>query len=62
MQNNLLDDVPVEKVKDFQNKLTDFLSSRKEALLTKIRTEKAIGDALAAELRSAVGEFKQTYR
>jgi len=62
MQNNFLDDVPVEKVKDFQNKLTDFLSTRKSALLDKIRTEKAISDALAGELKAALGEFKQSYR
>ncbi|MFN3409416.1 MAG: F0F1 ATP synthase subunit alpha [Limisphaerales bacterium] len=62
MQNNFLDDVPVEKVKDFQNKLTDFLTTRKTALLDKIRAEKAISDALAGELKAAVGEFKQTYR
>jgi F-type H+-transporting ATPase subunit alpha len=62
MQNNFLDDVAVEKVKDFQTKLTDYLTSRKTALLDKIRTEKAISDALAGELKAAVGEFKQTYR
>jgi F-type H+/Na+-transporting ATPase subunit alpha len=62
MQNNFLDDVPVEKVKDFQNKLTDFLVSRKAALLDKVRIEKAISDALAPELKAAVTEFKQTYR
>ena len=62
MQNGLLDDVDVEKVKDFQNKITDFLSTRKPALLEKVRTEKAINDALAAELRAAVTEFKQSYR
>jgi len=62
VQNNFFDDVPVEKVKDCQNKLTDFLTTRKAALLTKVRTEKAISDALAAELRSAITEFKQTYR
>ncbi|MFO1457971.1 MAG: F0F1 ATP synthase subunit alpha [Verrucomicrobiota bacterium] len=62
MQNALLDDVPVEKVKDFQAKLTDFLGTRKSALLDKIRTEKAVSDALAAELKSAVTEFKQSYR
>jgi F-type H+-transporting ATPase subunit alpha len=37
MQNNMLDDVAVEKVKDFQNKLTTFLQDRKEPLLAKIR-------------------------
>ena len=54
--------VPVEKVKDFQNKLTDFLNSRKTALLEKLRVEKAVSDALAGELKAAVTEFKQTYR
>jgi len=62
MQNNFLDDVAVEKVKDFQGKLTDFMTSRKSELLDKIRTEKAISEALAGELKAAVGEFKQTYR
>ena len=62
MQNNLLDDVAVEKVKDFQNKLTDFLSTRKEALLVRLRKEMAINDALGADLKAAVMEFKQSYR
>jgi len=62
MQNGLLDDVPVDKVKDFQGRITDFLNTRKAPLLEKIRTEKAINDALAAELKAAVTEFKQSYR
>jgi F-type H+-transporting ATPase subunit alpha len=61
-QNNFLDDVPVEKVKDFQNKLTDFLTSRKADLLKRIRQEKALTDELNAALKAAVTEFKQTYR
>ena len=61
-QNNFLDDVPVEKVKDFQGRLTDFFQTRKADLLGKIRAEKAISDALAAELKAGVTEFKQTYR
>ncbi len=62
MQNAFLDDVAVEKVKDFRNKLTEFLSTRKQALLDRVRKEGAINDALAADLKAAVGEFKQTYR
>src|SRR5262244_169127 len=30
VQNSLLDDVPVDKIKDFQNKLTEYLTSRKQ--------------------------------
>lgn len=62
MQNNFFDDVAVEKVKDCQNKMTDFFNTRKADLLTKIRNEKAISEALAGELKAAVSEFKQTYR
>jgi F-type H+-transporting ATPase subunit alpha len=61
-QNNFMDDVPVEKMKDFQNQLMDFFLTRKAELLGKIRLEKAISDAIGAELKTAVGEFKQTYR
>src|SRR6185503_10312963 len=62
VQNNFMDDVAVDKIKDFQTKLTDFLGTRKAELLTKIRNEKAISEAIAGELKTAVGEFKQTYR
>ena len=61
-QNNFFDDVPVEKVKDFQGKLVDFFATRKADLLLKIRNEKAVSDAIAADLKTAVTEFKQTYR
>ena len=61
-QNNFFDDVPVEKIKDFQTKLVDFIATRKADVLAKISKEKAISDAITAELKAAVGEFKQTYR
>jgi F-type H+-transporting ATPase subunit alpha len=62
VQNAMFDDVPVDKVKDFQKKLTDYLMSRKTDLMTKILKEKALSDALTAELKAAVTEFKQTYK
>jgi F-type H+-transporting ATPase subunit alpha len=61
-QNNFFDDVAVEKVKDFQGKLVDYFQTRKADLLLKIRNEKAISDAITADLKTAVTEFKQTYR
>ena len=36
--------------------------TRKESLLAKIWEKKAIDDALGAELKTAVEEFKQSYR
>jgi F-type H+-transporting ATPase subunit alpha len=62
VQNNFFDDVPVEKVKDFQQKLAQFFHTRKAELLKKLAKEKAVSDALAAELKTAVTEFKQTYQ
>ncbi len=61
-QNGFLDDVAVDKVKDFQAKLTDFLGSRKTELMAKILKEKALSDALVAELKAAVTEFKTGYK
>src|SRR5688572_14872519 len=62
VQNGLFDDVPVEKVKDFQTKLTDYLQSRKADLIGRITKEKALSDATINDLKAAVTEFKQTYK
>ncbi len=61
VQNGFMDEVPVDRVKDFQTKLTEFLTSRKADLLARILKEKALSDALTAELKAAAAEFKQTY-
>jgi F-type H+/Na+-transporting ATPase subunit alpha len=61
-QNGFMDDVPVDKVKDFQNKLTEFLTTRRAQLLAKILKEKALSDPLTAELKATAAEFKQTYK
>jgi F-type H+-transporting ATPase subunit alpha len=61
-QNNYFDDVPVDKVKDFQQKISQYFHTRKPELLAKILKEKAISDAIAADLKAAVTEFKQSYR
>ncbi len=61
-QNGYFDDVPVEKVKDFQAKLMDYFTTRKDALLAQIRKEKVITDPIAAELKKTVEEFKQSYK
>jgi F-type H+-transporting ATPase subunit alpha len=62
MQNNFFDDVAVDKVKDFQQKLSEYFHTRKPELLKKILKEKTISDAIGADLKAAVTEFKQSYR
>src|SRR5437867_1534068 len=62
MQNGYLDQVPVERVKEFQTKFTEFLTTRKVELLAKIDKEKALSDALTADLKTVADEFKQTWK
>jgi F-type H+-transporting ATPase subunit alpha len=52
----------VDKVKEFQGKLTEFLTTRRTEVLGKIRKEQALSDALTAELKAAATEFKQTWK
>ncbi len=61
-QNQYVDDVPVDRVKEFQAKWTEFLTTRKPELLQKIAKEKAISDALKADLKAAADQFKQTWK
>ena len=62
MKNGYLDDVPVERVKEFQAKLQEYLQTRKTDVLTSIREKKALDKDNEAALKSAVEEFKQTFR
>ena len=62
VQNQYMDDVPVNRVKEFQAKWTEFITTRKGGLLRKIAQEKALSDALQGELKAAADEFKQTWK
>jgi F-type H+-transporting ATPase subunit alpha len=62
MQNGYMDDIPVDRIKDFQTRLQDYLVTRKDAVLGKLREKAAIDDEIKNELTAAVGEFKQSYK
>src|SRR6201997_3343206 len=62
VQNGYVDDLPVERVKEFQLKLTEYLSTRKPELLARIAKEKALSATLAAEVKAAIDQFKETWR
>jgi F-type H+-transporting ATPase subunit alpha len=61
VQNDFFDKVPVDKVKDFQAKLVDFLTNRQADLLTKIREKGAIDEELTKALKASIGQFAETY-
>src|SRR5437016_8113477 len=60
MQNGFLDPVPVDRVKEFQTKLQDYLETRKEALNRTIRDKKELDAGIEANLKSALEEFVAT--
>jgi F-type H+-transporting ATPase subunit alpha len=60
MQKGYLDSVPVDKVKQFQIKLQEYLSTRKESVLASIVTKGALDKDLEADLAAALDEFKST--
>jgi len=59
VQNGHVDGVPVERVKEFQARLTEFLTTSAGGLLEHIRKQKALDDALTKELKAAADQFKQ---
>jgi F-type H+-transporting ATPase subunit alpha len=62
MQNGYFDNVPVKSIKDCQAKMQEFLTSRKEAILAKIRDEKALSDGIVSDLKQAIEDFKSGYK
>ncbi len=62
MQNGYFDNVPVDKIKDCQAKMEEFLTTRKDSLLGKIRDEKAVTDEINDELKQAIEDFKGSYK
>jgi F-type H+-transporting ATPase subunit alpha len=62
MQKGYLDSVPVDRVKAYQQKLQDYLRTRKESLLNAIITKKVLDKDIEAELTAALDEFKTTWQ
>ncbi|MFL6528151.1 MAG: F0F1 ATP synthase subunit alpha [Chthoniobacterales bacterium] len=57
MQNGYLDAVPVDRVKEFQTKLQDYMTTRRDSLLAAIREKKSIDSDLESQLKAALDEF-----
>jgi F-type H+-transporting ATPase subunit alpha len=61
VQNGYLDDVPVDRVKDYQTSLTEYLTSSQSDLLGRIRRERALSEGIVAELKTAAQRQKQMW-
>jgi len=62
MQNGYVDPVPVDRVKEFQLKLQDWLQTRKEGLLKAIREKGQLDQDLESQLKAALEDFKTTWQ
>ncbi len=58
--NGFMDDVPVEKIRDFEENLLQFMESAHPDIAQAIARDKAISKEVLEALRTAVEEFKRT--
>src|SRR5262252_1486806 len=57
VQNGYVDQIPVEGVKDCQDRLTEYLTTSHGDLLRRIADQQTLGDPLVSELKAAVESF-----
>ncbi len=61
MQNGHFDDVEVDRIKECQGRLEEFLATRKESVLASIRDKKELTDDVVSDLKTAIEDFKGTW-
>lgn len=59
--NGYLDDVPVEKVADFEAKFHEFMDTQGREVLKTIADSKELGEKSEAHLKQTIEQFKQKY-
>jgi F-type H+-transporting ATPase subunit alpha len=60
LNNGFLDDVPVEKVQAFEAAFHKYMESNKPEIAQRLMKELTLNDEIEAQLRTAVGDFKNT--
>jgi F-type H+-transporting ATPase subunit alpha len=58
--NGFADDVPVDRVRDWESQFVEYLENTSRDLLSAIREERALSDERIEQLRTAAGEFNRT--
>jgi F-type H+-transporting ATPase subunit alpha len=57
VQNGYLDKVPVERIKEFQARFTEYVTASRAALLANIAAQATLNDPIVAELKAALDQF-----
>ncbi|MFI5303700.1 MAG: F0F1 ATP synthase subunit alpha [Nitrospiria bacterium] len=60
--NGYLDDVPVDKIRLFEEELTVYFESKQKSLKEEVAKKKALDPELTQKLKSAIEEFKKNYQ
>jgi F-type H+/Na+-transporting ATPase subunit alpha len=60
LTNGLLDDVELEKIKEFEDGLYQYAETTAKDLLKKIITDKDFGDDIQKEITKLIGDYKKT--
>lgn len=59
--NGYIDDIPVEKVKEFETSYVQYLKANCDKVRTSIREEKALSKETEEELKAAIADFKKGF-
>jgi F-type H+-transporting ATPase subunit alpha len=60
--NGHLDDVPVGHIRQWERDFLDYLEASHPAVLTDIRTKKALDDDITGRLKAAITAFKPLFK
>ena len=58
--NGFADDVAVDELKEFESQLHSYMKNTQPGVMNGLREKKNLDDALKAELKEAVEDFKST--
>ena len=59
--NGFLDNVPTDRIKDFESRFYRFLESERADVLTTLAAKPELSDEIVTGLRSAATDFKETF-
>jgi len=59
--NGFIDDLPVEKVKEFENRLLSSIKTTNAELVNKLAKEKNFDDKMESEMKDAIADFKKSF-
>ena len=60
--NGYIDDLPVEKVREFESRLLTSMKSTNSELVNKLAKEKNFDDKMESEMKSAIEDFKKSFK